>query len=80
MSAPEAAIWAQIGSIRESSQEDALRLCLWASGNQLARLAWREHCSERTILNRLDATLDAMRLDDSRQAIGEPAERIEVLN
>jgi hypothetical protein len=74
MTEQEAIVWRRLAAVRTTQGDAAgLRVCLWAAGKALWVLAHRERCSDRTVANRIDSSLDAMRLD-SREGLG----RIEV--
>jgi hypothetical protein len=80
MNAADAAVFFKLAALRAAEgDEPAMRVSLWSCGKPLWVLAHRERCSERTILNKIDATLDSMRLG-SRHVLDEPAESIEALN
>jgi len=50
---------------RTEGDQAAKRLLVWATGASLTVIAYHERIGERTIQNRIDASLDAMRQEFS---------------
>ena len=50
---------------RTEGDQAAKRLLAWVVGASLTVIAWHERIGERTIQNRIDASLDAMRREFS---------------
>ena len=50
---------------RTEGDQAAQRLLAWVVGTSLTVIAWHERIGERTIQNRIDASLDAMRREFS---------------
>jgi hypothetical protein len=56
---------------RTEGDQAAKRLLAWVVGTSLTAIAWHERIGERTIQNRIDASLDAMRREFHRALGGD---------